>query len=131
MDFFCQQLVRAASGEATPFDRFLIRGMLFLNATLRSNTFRGTAPVHFRVSEAAQEQVRVVARLEWLARSLGVFVSAKSSLGASLSPAFARTCTQHHASACRPDIQIRNKCMVARAGHWVSCYSSSSRGRSQ
>lgn len=58
MNFFCQQLVRCAHGEAPPFDRFLIRGMLFLNATLRSNTFRGTTHVHFRLSEESQQQVR-------------------------------------------------------------------------
>lgn len=60
MEFFCQQLVHAAAaaqGGAPPFERFLMRGMLFLNATLRSSTFRGSAPVHFRLSEAAQEQV--------------------------------------------------------------------------
>lgn len=57
MKFFSQQLVRMAAGEAPPFERFLIRGMLFLNATLRGNTFRGTAPVHFRLSEESAQQV--------------------------------------------------------------------------
>jgi hypothetical protein len=64
MEFFCQHLVHAAAAASEaahpPFERFLMRGMLFLNATLRSNTFRGTTPVHFRVSEAAQEQVRML-----------------------------------------------------------------------
>ena len=61
MEFFSQHLVHAAAAAAQaahpPFERFLMRGMLFLNATLRSTTFRGTVPVHFRISEAAQQQV--------------------------------------------------------------------------
>lgn len=62
MEFFCQQLVHSAAASAAqgghpPFERFLIRGILFLSATLRSSTFHGSAPVHFRLSEAAQEQV--------------------------------------------------------------------------
>ena len=65
MEFFCQHLVHAAAAAAAashpPFERFLMRGMLFLNATLRSSTFRGTAPVQFRVSEAAQQQVHMLA----------------------------------------------------------------------
>ena len=72
MEFFCQHLVHAAAAAAAashpPFERFLMRGMLFLNATLRSSTFRGTAPVQFRVSEAAQQQVRMCT-LHGLAKS--------------------------------------------------------------
>jgi hypothetical protein len=64
MEFFCQHLVHAAAATSEaahpPFERFLMRGMLFLNATLRSTTFCGTVPVHFRINEAAQQQVFVL-----------------------------------------------------------------------
>ena len=61
----CAQQYRSAittrtplmSMQAPPFQHFIIRGMLFLNATLRSSNFRGAPPANFKLSAAAQEQV--------------------------------------------------------------------------
>jgi len=87
MEFFSQQLVRMAAGEAPPFERFLIRGMLFLNATLRSNTFRGTAPVHFRLSEESAQQVGLlILRLDFGRGPHGACSSACNAFSKALPP---------------------------------------------